>query len=168
MQQWKHVEGGSGVVMFGWRSSQFKTASTACLFPSPFHTSSFVFSIFVFCLFEVCVTLRFVTVCLCVSESICLAGLCAVWNYAWGLGPHLLWISCNCSFGGLSVALSPSPSLSLCLSPLLFGLLLSFFGLTPTPLPSFSPYMAHYSWSPPAQSGNSLYTHTDRATQQFS
>lgn len=42
-------------------------------------------------------------------------------NYAWGLGTHLFWSCCNCSFGAFSLALSLSPSLSLCLSPLLFG-----------------------------------------------
>lgn len=71
--------------------------------------------------------------------STCLAGLCAVWNYACGLGPHLLWISCNCSFGALSLALSPSPSLSLSFSlalwPSSFFFLFFFFALSSTFLP---------------------------------
>lgn len=79
--------------------------------------------------------------------STCLAGLCTVWNHALGPGPHLLWSSCNCSFGALSLALSLSPSL----------LLLCFF--LPC-LSVFLPCLAHYGWSPPAQLGNSLYTHT--------
>lgn len=106
--------------------------------------------------------------------STCLAGLCAVWNYACGLGPHLLWISCNCSFGALSLALSPSPSLSLSFSLALWPssfFFLFFFFLPSVPL--FSPCMAHYGWSPPAQSGNCLSVclhaqHTQTHTQPHS
>lgn len=73
--------------------------------------------------------------------STCLAGLCAVWNYACGLGPHLLWISCNCSFGALSLALSPSPSLSLSFSLALWPS--SFFFL-------FFFFCPQFHFSPPA------------------
>lgn len=154
----------------GLRWPQFNNTPTLCVLPSRFLT--FTHGLLLFCSFlsfarrKFFVRLRLV----CVLVSACLAGLCAVWKYAWGLGPHLLWSSCNCSFGALSLALSPSPSLSLCLSPSLFGLLPSFFffALTTTPLLLFSPCMAHYGWSPPVQSGNSLYTHTHRYIQSHS
>lgn len=99
--------------------------------------------------------------CVCVLVSICLAGLCAVWNYTPGgwahtfsgapvialLGPRLwLWA---CLHHSHSVFLHCSLASSLL-----------FFALSSTPLPLFSPCMAHYGWSPPAQSGNSLYKHT--------
>lgn len=41
----------------------------------------------------------------------------------------------------------------------LASFLIFFFALSST-LPLFSPCMAHYGWSPPAQSGISLHTHT--------
>lgn len=112
----------------------------------------FIFSLEFFCLF-VC------SVYVLVTTS--LSGLCAIGNYACRLGPHLLWSSCNCSFGALSLALSLSPSLSLCLSPLLFGPLSSiylfFF------LPSSSLHSLHGSlWLIPTCPGwkFSLYTHS--------
>lgn len=110
----------------------------------------------VFCSLEV-----FVLVLVYVLVSICLAGLCAVWNYTPGRWAH--------TFSGAPVIALLGPCLwlwarlhhshSVFLHCSLASSLL-FFALSSTPLLLFSPCMAHYGWSPPAQSGNSLYKHT--------